>query len=179
MGKAEKRGMIIVHTGKGKGKTTAAMGMALRGAGHNLKTLMIQFIKGSWHYGELDAAKKLYPCFEIMPMGKGFINFDKEGPDSEDIRAVMEAWDFFKHKMASGEFNMIILDEINYVIDYNILPLEDVLQVLRSKPDGLHLVLTGRNANPEIIEMADLVTEMKDVKHPFAKGIKAQKGIEF
>ena len=171
--------MIIVHTGSGKGKTTAAMGMALRGAGHQLKTLMIQFIKGSWHYGELNAAKKLYPYFEIIPMGKGFITFDKEGPDSEDIRAVREAWDFFRLKMSSVEFNMIILDEINYVIDYNMLPLEDVLQVLRSKPDRLHLILTGRNAKPEIIEIADLVTEMKEVKHPFKKGIKAQKGIEF
>jgi len=140
---------------------------------------MIQFIKGSWHYGELDAAKKLYPYFEIIPMGKGFINFDRNGPDSEDVRAVMEAWDFFKQKMASCEFHMIILDEINYVIDYGLLSLEDVLKVLRSKPDGLHLVLTGRNAHPEIIEIADLVTEMKEVKHPFEKGIKARKGIEF
>lgn len=174
-----KQGLIIVYTGPGKGKTTAAMGMALRSAGHHLKSLMIQFIKGSWHYGELDAAKKLYPYFEIMPMGKGFIRLDRVEPDPEDIKAAAEAWNIFKEKMNSDEFDIIILDEINYAIAYNLIDLGDLLEVLESKPVGLHLVLTGRNAHPKIIEMADLVTEMKEVKHPFQKGIKAIKGIEF
>jgi len=172
-------GLIIVHTGNGKGKTTAAMGMALRAGGHNFKTLMIQFIKGTWHYGELDAVKKLYPYFEIAPMGKGFVRFGKEKPNHEHILTVIEAWNFSKKKIELDEFDMIILDEINYVLDYNFLPVEDVLKTLKSKPDRLHLVLTGRNAHPMILEMADLVTEMKEVKHPFQKGIKAQKGIEF
>jgi cob(I)alamin adenosyltransferase len=179
MNKLHKKGLIIVHTGTGKGKTTAAMGLGLRAAGHSLKVLMIQFIKGSWHYGELESVKKLHPCFEIIPMGKGFIRFDKEGPDPEDIKAVEETWTFFIEKMRSGLYDMIILDEINYVISYGLLELNDVLTILRDKPEGLHLVLTGRDAKPEIIEVADLVTEMKDLKHPFEEGVKAQKGIEF
>jgi len=178
MEKEKRKGLIIVHTGNGKGKTTAAMGLALRAIGYNFKILMIQFIKGTWHYGELEAVKKLYPYFEIAPMGKGFVRFGK-GSNTEHKLAVIEAWDFFKEKMRSDEFDMIILDEINYVLDYNFLTIEEVLKTLKSKPDGLHLILTGRNAHPRVIEIADLVTEMKEIKHPFREGIKAQKGIEF
>ena len=172
-------GLIIVHTGKGKGKTTAAMGMALRAAGHNLRTLMIQFIKGSWHYGELDAVKKLEPNFEIIPMGRGFIHVDGEGPGTADKKAVEKAWDTFKKEMRAGRFDMIILDEINCVLDYNLLDLKEVLEELERKPGGMHIVLTGRDAPPGLLEAPDLVTEMKEIKHPFQKGIKAQKGIEF
>jgi cob(I)alamin adenosyltransferase len=174
----ESKGLIIVFTGSGKGKTTAAMGMAFRAAGHGLKTLMIQFIKGSRRYGELDAAERLSPHFQIMPMGKGFI-FGKGGPNAADAEAIREAWGFFREKMSSGEFQMIILDEINYVIDYGLLPVEEVLRALEAKPEGLHLVLTGRNARAEVVEKADLVTEMKAIKHPYKNGILAQKGIEF
>jgi cob(I)alamin adenosyltransferase len=173
------KGLIIVFTGSGKGKTTAAMGMAFRAAGHRLKVLMIQFIKGGRHYGELDSARKLSPYLQIVPMGKGFIRFDRKGPGEEDLRAIRHAWDSFLEKMSSGAFQMIILDEINYVVDYGLLPLNDLLDALEKKPPSLHLVLTGRNARPELIERADLVTEMKEVKHPFKKGIKGQKGIEF
>ncbi len=179
MEKEKRKGLIIVHTGNGKGKTTAAMGMALRAAGHHLKILMIQFIKGTWPYGELESVKRLYPDFVIMPMGRGFIRFDREGPDPEDKRAVIEAWNIFKEKMESREFDMIILDEINYVISYNLLDVEDVMKALRNRPLELHLVLTGRDAHPDVIGIADLVTEMKEIKHPFKDGIKAQKGIEF
>jgi cob(I)alamin adenosyltransferase len=179
MEKEKRKGLIIVHTGNGKGKTTAAMGMALRAAGHHLKILMIQFIKGTWPYGELESVKRLYPDFVIMPMGRGFIRFDREGPDPEDKRAVIEAWNIFKEKMESLEFDMIILDEINYVISYNLLDVEDVMKALRNRPLELHLVLTGRDAHPDVIGIADLVTEMKEIKHPFKDGIKAQKGIEF
>ena len=179
MAREDRKGLIIVHTGTGKGKTTAAMGIALRAAGHNYRVLMIQFIKGSWHYGELESVKRLHPNFEILPMGKGFIRFDKEGPSSEDKEAVAEAWELFKEKMKSGEFDMIILDEINYVLGYNLLDIEEVLEDLKSRPEGLHLILTGRDAHPGLIEIADLVTEMKEIKHPFQRGIKAQKGIEF
>ena len=175
----KRKGLIIVHTGDGKGKTTAAMGMALRAVGHNFKVLMIQFIKGTWHYGELDAIKKLYPLFEIIPLGKGFVRRGDEEPGPEDTRIVEKAWNFCKEKITSGKYDMIILDEINYVIDYKLLPVEEVLNMLEEKPTNLHLVLTGRNAYPDIIEVADLVTEMKEIKHPFKKKIKAQKGIEF
>jgi cob(I)alamin adenosyltransferase len=155
------------------------MGMAFRAAGHGLKTLMIQFIKGSRRYGELDAAEKLSPLFQIMPMGKGFIRFDKGGPDAEDVEAVRNAWGLFLEKMASSEFQMIILDEVNYAVDFGLLPLEQLLRAIEEKPEGLHLVLTGRNARPEVLEKADLVTEMKEIKHPYKKGIKGQKGIEY
>jgi len=178
MEKEDRKGLIIVHTGNGKGKTTAAMGLALRSVGYHFKTLMIQFIKGTWHYGELDAVKKLHPYFEIVPMGNGFVRFGKE-TNSEHRLAVIEAWNFFKERMQLNEFDMIILDEINYAIDYQFISIEEVLDALLSKPDELHLVLTGRNAHPRIIEMADLVTEMIESKHPFQKGLQAQRGIEF
>ncbi|MGD8386427.1 MAG: cob(I)yrinic acid a,c-diamide adenosyltransferase [Desulfobacteraceae bacterium] len=177
--KTETNGLIIVHTGSGKGKTTAALGLALRAAGYGFRTLMIQFIKGTWRYGELDAADMLAPLLDIVPMGKGFIRMDQGGPDEDDRRAVDEAWDFAKARIFSGDYEMIVLDEITYVIDYGLLAVEDVLEVLRTKPKSLHLVLTGRNAHPDIIEAADLVTEMKEIKHPYQKGVKAQKGIEF
>lgn len=177
--KTEPTGLTIVHTGNGKGKTTAALGMALRAAGYGFRTLMIQFIKGDTRYGELEAADMLAPLLDIIPMGKGFIFPEKGGPSEEDLKAVQEAWDFSKSKIASNSYEMIILDEINYVIDYGFLSVDDVLEVLRNKPKALHLVLTGRNARPEVIEAADLVTEMNEIKHPFQKGIKAQKGIEF
>lgn len=176
---SEEKGLIIVYTGAGKGKTTAAMGMALRAVGHNLKVLMAQFIKGSWQYGELKAIERLHPHFEIVPLGEGFLGSDKEAPSPNHIQSVVDAWDFCKEKMRSGEFDMIILDEINYVIDYRLLPLKWVLDTLQTKPEGLHLVLTGRNAHPGIIEVADLVTEMREIKHPFKNGTKAQRGIEF
>jgi cob(I)alamin adenosyltransferase len=178
MSQEERKGLIIVHTGNGKGKTTAAIGLALRSIGYNFKILMIQFIKGTWHYGELDAVKKLHPYFEIAPMGNGFVRFGK-GTNTEHRLAVIAAWEFFKEKMRSDQFDMIILDEINYAIDYHFISIEEVLNVLLSKPDGLHLVLTGRNAHPRIIEIANLVTEMREIKHPFQKGLQAQKGIEF
>ena len=179
MSEEKKKGLIIVHTGTGKGKTTAAMGMALRGVGHQLKSLMIQFIKGSWKYGELAAVKALYPFFEIVPMGKGFIHVGKPGPEKEDVEAVSNAWKCFEEKVSSKEYDMIILDEINVAMHYGLLPLGPVLQALQEKPAGLHLVLTGRNAPPEILNMADLVTEMVEVKHPYNKGVPAQKGVEF
>ena len=177
--RGERTGLIIVHTGNGKGKTTAALGLALRGAGYGYQTLMIQFIKGDRRYGELGGADMLAPFLDILPMGKGFIRFDREGPDEEDRQAVREAWDLAKRQMDTGKYDMIVLDEINYVIDYGLLPVEDVLETLRKKPGPLHLVLTGRNAHPDVIEAADLVTEMNEIKHPFEKGVKAQQGIEY
>jgi len=173
------KGLIMVFTGHGKGKTTAAMGMAFRAAGHGHKILMIQFIKGSRENGELHAVEKLSLCFRIVPMGRGFIRFDQKSPDEEDRKAVREAWKFSREMIDSREFQMIILDEINNAIDYGLLPVGEVLEALKKKPEGLHLVLTGRNACPEIMEAADLVTEMKEIKHPFHRGTRAQKGVEF
>ncbi|MBN2059721.1 MAG: cob(I)yrinic acid a,c-diamide adenosyltransferase [Deltaproteobacteria bacterium] len=180
MAKKKKTGLIIVYTGDGKGKTTAAMGMALRGVGHGHKILMIQFIKGSWKSGELEAVKRLYPYFEILPMGKGFIYpTEGRGPTSEDMMAINNAWAFFVEKLNSNEYDTIILDEINNVIHYNLLDINKVLGALTHKPEGLNIVLTGRGAHKKIIYMADLVTEMKEVKHPYQKGVSAQKGIEY
>ncbi|MDY6853658.1 MAG: cob(I)yrinic acid a,c-diamide adenosyltransferase [Thermodesulfobacteriota bacterium] len=176
---SKEKGLIIVHTGTGKGKTTAAMGMALRTVGHNLKVLMAQFIKGSWKYGELKAIKRLHPHFEIVPLGEGFLGSNRKTPTQDQIQLVVDAWEFCKEKVRSGQYNMIILDEINYVIDYGLLPLDWVLDTLQKKPARLHVVLTGRNAHPRIIEAADLVTEMRELKHPFKSGIKAQRGIEY
>jgi cob(I)alamin adenosyltransferase len=177
---AEKsKGLIIVHTGPGKGKTTAALGLGFRAVGSGLRVLMVQFIKGSWHYGELDTAELLgAEKFVIRPMGKGFVKLGGE-IDPEQRKAAEEAWAFAREKLFSGEYDMIILDEINYALSYGLIAAEPVLQALREKPGPVHVVLTGRSAHPEIVQLADLVTEMRDVKHPYQKGIEAQRGIEY
>jgi len=175
-----KKGLIIVHTGPGKGKTTAALGTAFRAVGQGMKVLMVQFIKGSWHYGELDAARMLGDeKFQILPMGRGFVKVGVEKPDPEDVRLVEEAWAFALEKIASRAYDLVILDEINYAISYKMLDPEKVAAALRQKPEAVHVILTGRNAHPSIIEQADLVTEMREVKHPYQKGIVAQRGIEY
>ncbi|MBI1982822.1 MAG: cob(I)yrinic acid a,c-diamide adenosyltransferase, partial [Acidobacteria bacterium] len=175
-----KKGLIIVHTGPGKGKTTAALGTALRAVGQGLKVLMVQFLKGSWHYGELDAARMLgEDRFKILPMGRGFVKVGAEKPDPEDVRMVEEAWKYASEKIASEEYDLVILDEINYAISYKMLDAEAVAQALRKKPEMLHVILTGRIAHPSIVELADLVTEMREVKHPYQKGIVAHRGIEY
>jgi cob(I)alamin adenosyltransferase len=175
----KKKGLIIVHTGPGKGKTTAALGLGFRAVGSGLKVLMVQFIKGSWHYGELDTAELLGPDkFVIRPMGKGFVKLGGE-IDPEQKRAAEEAWGFAREKLFSGEYDMIILDEINYAISYGLVSVAPVVEALRQKPEAVHVVLTGRSAPPEIIELADLVTEMREIKHPYQKGIEAQRGIEY
>ena len=172
-----KKGLVIVYTGEGKGKTTAALGLALRAVGQGMRVLMIQFIKGTWKYGELEGAKRLAPDFEIRQMGRGF-TWETRDPEG-DARAAREVLSHAREAILSGQYNVVILDEINYAIDLGQLELEPVLELIRQKPPALHLVLTGRNAKPEIIEIADLVTEMKEIKHPFQKGILAAKGIDF
>jgi cob(I)alamin adenosyltransferase len=179
MPEEKEKGLIIVHTGPGKGKTTAALGLGFRAVGSGLRVLMVQFIKGSWHYGELDAAKMLgADKFVIRPMGRGFVKLGGE-IDPADKKAAQEAWAFAREKIFSGEYDMIILDEINYAISYGLLGVAPVAEALEQKPDNLHVVLTGRNAAPEIVAMADLVTEMREIKHPYQKGIDAQRGIEY
>jgi cob(I)alamin adenosyltransferase len=175
-----RKGLIIVHTGPGKGKTTAALGTAFRAVGQGMKVLMVQFIKGSWHYGELDAAKLLGDeRFQILPMGRGFVKVGAEKPDPEDVRLVEQAWEFAVARIQSGEFDLVILDEINYAISYKMLDAEKVVEALRQKPPMVHVILTGRNAHPAVTEAADLVTEMREVKHPYQKGVVAQRGIEY
>lgn len=172
----QKKGLVIVNTGDGKGKTTAALGLAMRACGYDMRVLMIRFFKGKWKYGELRSAPKL-GTFAIQPMGHGFT---WESKDIEiDKRMVREAWRATQEKILSANYDIVILDEINYALGCGFLPLEDVVEFLKSKPQMLHVILTGRNAKPELIEIADLVTEMREVKHPFQQGICAQRGIEF
>ena len=171
---------MIVYTGGGKGKTSAALGLVLRAVGYNHKVCMVQFVKGSWHYGELDSAKSLEPEFELVTAGKGFVGiFDDKSPREDHVKAANEALMVGKEKILSGKYDVVILDEINYAIQLELVKLNDVLDVIKSKPPELDLVLTGNHAAEEIIELADLVTEMKEIKHPFKSGIKAKKGIDF
>lgn len=173
------RGLLIVYTGNGKGKTSAAMGVALRAVGQGFKILMIQFIKGSWHYGELDSAPMLGGAFEIRPMGRGFVKIGTEKPDPEDVRLTVEAWKAAVEAMQSDVYDMVILDELNYVINYGMLSIDRVLEDLAARPERLHVIATGRNAHPQLIDVADLVSEIKEIKHPFQKGILAQRGIDY
>jgi cob(I)alamin adenosyltransferase len=174
-----RRGLIIVNTGPGKGKTTAAMGTALRAVGNGMRVLMLQFLKGSWHYGELDAAKIFGDKFVMKQMGRGFVKVGAEKPDPEDVRMVEDAWAEGASAIRSGEWDLVILDEINYAISYGMLDQAQVVETLRQKPEMVHVILTGRNAHPTIVELADTVTEMRQVKHAYEKGVMAQRGIEY
>ena len=174
------KGLVIVYTGGGKGKTSAALGLVLRAVGYNHKVCMVQFVKGSWHYGELDSAKRLAPEFELITAGKGFVGIlDDKSPREEHVKAANDTLAISREKITSGKFDVVILDEINYAIQLELLKLDDVIDMIKSKPTELDLVLTGNHATKEVIELADLVTEMKEIKHPFKSGIKAKKGIDF
>src|SRR6202021_4013973 len=173
-----RRGLIIVNTGPGKGKTTAAMGTALRAVGQGMKVLMLQFLKGSWHYGELDAVKAYGDNFVMKQMGRGVVKVGAEKPDPEDVKMVEEAWAEGEKAIQSGEWDLVVLDEINYAISYGMLDAAKVAESLGRKPEMVHVILTGRNANPAIVELADTVTEMREGKHAYEKGVMAQRGIE-
>ena len=174
------KGLVIVYTGGGKGKTSAALGLVLRAIGYSHKVCMVQFVKGSWHFGELDSAKRLAPEFELITAGKGFVGIlDDKSPREEHVKAANDTLAISKEKIMSGKFDVVILDEINYAIQLELLKLDDVIDMIKSKPAELDLVLTGNHAAKEVIELADLVTEMKEIKHPFKSGIKAKKGIDF
>ena len=175
-----RRGLIIVNTGPGKGKTTAAMGTALRAVGQGMRVLMLQFIKGSWHYGELDAVQVFGDKFIMKQMGRGFVKVGAaEKPDPEDVRMVEEAWSEAEQAIQSGQWDLVVLDEINYAITYGMLDPAKVVEALKKKPDMVHVILTGRNAHPSIVDLADTVTEMRDIKHAYEKGVLAQRGIEY
>ena len=174
------KGLVIVYTGNGKGKTTAALGMALRAIGYDHKVCMLQFIKGSWHYGEMDSSKKLEPNFELIAVGKGFVGIlDDNSPKEEHEKYAAEALKICREKISSEKYDVVILDEINYAINLELISVNDVVDIIKEKPRKLDLVITGNHAKDEIIELADLVTEMKEIKHPFKSGIKAKKGIDF
>ena len=175
--KTEERGLLIVHTGKGKGKSTAAMGMAMRCIGHGMRVAIVQFVKGVWETGERDVLAKFPDLVTIRAMGEGF---SWETQDRQrDLAAARQAWDAAKELMADPSYKMVILDELNIVLRYDNLPLDEVVETLRNKPRDLHVVVTGRNAKDALIDAADLVTEMEMIKHPFRAGVKAQAGIEF
>jgi cob(I)alamin adenosyltransferase len=174
-----RQGLILINTGPGKGKTTAAMGTALRAVGNGLKVLMLQFLKGSWHYGELDAVEAFQGNFVIRQMGRGFVKIGGAATDPEDLRLVEEAWEQAREAILSGDWDMVVLDEINYAIGYGMLDPAKVVETLRERPKMVHVILTGRNAHPALIEIADTVTEMRQVKHAYEQGILAQRGIEY
>ncbi len=169
--------LLIVNTGHGKGKTTAALGQVFRALGHGFNVCVLQFLKGSWKYGELEAAKRFSDLMEIHALGKGF-TWKSENIE-EDIELARNAWDFAKQVIFSKKFKMVVLDELTYLIKYGMVPEEDILNCLKNRPSGVHIVVTGRDASTGLIELADLVTEMNDIKHPFHSGVKAQRGIEF
>lgn len=167
----------MVFTGNGKGKTTSALGLALRSAGHGKKVCFIQFIKGSWKYGELSAMEKHRKFIDFHVMGRGFT---WKSEDLEEDKAVArEAWDLARQAMASGRYSLVVLDEFTYLLNYRMIEPENALKTLTAKPAELHVAVTGRDAPERLMEAADLVSEVRAVKHPYEAGIKAQKGIEF
>jgi cob(I)alamin adenosyltransferase len=175
--KTEERGLLIVHTGKGKGKSTAAFGMVFRAIGHGFPVGVVQFVKGAWGTGERDVLEKFPELVTIKAMGEGF-TWDTQDRQ-RDLAAARSAWEEAKRMIADLRYKMVLLDELNIVLRYDYLPLDEVLEVLRNKPRDLHVIVTGRNAKDELIEIADLVTEMTEIKHPFRSGVKAQAGVEF
>jgi len=176
--KTVEKGLVIVHTGPGKGKTSAALGMAVRAIGHDMKVGVVQFVKGAMATGEKAVFDRFPELIEFKPMGEGF-TWDTQDR-SRDIAVAREAWEEVKRMIADPSYAMVIADELNIVLRYDYLPVSEVLETIEDKPHMTHLIITGRNAPQELIDAADLVTEMAQVKHPFREqNVKAQRGIEF
>jgi len=171
------RGLVQVYTGDGKGKTSAAFGLALRAVGRGLKVYVIQFIKGGFDYGELYVVKRL-PNFKLESFGRGKFVTDVP-PTKDDIKLAKEAFELAKEVVSGGEHDVVVLDEINVALHLKLIETEEVVDLIRRKPKHVELILTGRYAPSEVVELADLVTEMKDVKHPFTKGVSPRKGIDY
>jgi cob(I)alamin adenosyltransferase len=172
----KRKSLVVVNTGHGKGKTTAALGMLFRAWGRGLRVVMISFIKTKTsNYGEERACRKI--GVELIPLGGGYTWLSKD--IEKDKGLAREAWQLAQGKISSGEYDVVILDEFTYPLKYGWIPMEEVLETLRNRPESLHVIITGRDAPQELIDFADLVTEMVEVKHPYRKGIKAQPGIEF
>jgi cob(I)alamin adenosyltransferase len=175
--KTQERPLLIVHTGKGKGKSTAAFGLAIRALGHGMRVGVVQFVKGVWETGERRVLSRFPDLVTVKAMGEGF-TWDTQDR-ARDIAAARRAWETAREMIADPGYDIVILDELNIVLRYGYLALAEVLETLKDRPRDKHVVITGRNAAPELIELADLVTEMKLVKHPFRSGVKAQPGIEY
>lgn len=174
------KGLIIVYYGNGKGKTTASLGVALRGIGYNFRICMIQFIKGEWKYGEIYSSNLLKPNFELIIAGKGFVGIlDDDHDINEHILASKNALSVAKEKINSLNYDTVILDEINYALKLRLINEHEVLEMLKTKPPQVNVIMTGNYITEEILEIADLVTEMREIKHPYKKKIKAKKGIDF
>lgn len=173
--------MLYIFTGNGKGKTTAALGQAMRAVGEGKKVLMVQFIKGPWKSGEDFLAEGLAPNFKLVKMGKGFVGILGDTlPRKEHEKAADDALEYARKEAGTGNWNLLILDEINNALQLGLLLKEDVLEFIDEVKDKIeHLILTGRDAIPELIEKADLVTEMRDIKHPYTKGVKGKRGLEY
>jgi cob(I)alamin adenosyltransferase len=175
--RAKRQGLVLVHTGKGKGKSSSAFGMVFRAAGWGMKVCVIQFIKGQWQTGEQKAAAS-FDNIEWHSLGDGF-TWDTKNP-AQDIKTSREIWNFAQQQILSEKFDLVLLDEINYCCGYNWIAGEEIARFInQQKPSWMHLVLTGRNAPPEVIEVAHTVTEMQVIKHAYSQGIKATQGIEF
>ena len=174
------KGLVVVITGNGKGKTTTALGIAVRACGHNLKTSIIQFMKGDIYAGEWDGIKRMNCEVELISTGKGFCGIQGNPyPYKEHRENAQEAIRLARAKMESGHFDILILDEINNALSLHLVDLEQVLELIRQKPAGMHLVLTGRDAHPQVIELADTVSEINEIKHAYRKGIEPQPGIDY
>lgn len=171
------RGLVLLHTGNGKGKSTACFGQALRAAGQGFKVCIIQFIKGKWQTGEAKAFEALKDHVEFHVKGSGF-TWQGQNKDKV-IKVARDAFIFAREKVMSGDYDMVVLDELTYLISYGMVSEEEVLEMITTRPSSLHLVISGRDASEGLIEAADLVSEVKAIKHPYQAGIKAQKGIEF
>jgi cob(I)alamin adenosyltransferase len=174
---ADQTGRILVNTGDGKGKTTAALGVALRAVGQGMRVLMVQFLKGNWSTGEIKAIQRLEPEMTAVRMGKGF-TWEHDNLD-EDRAAALAAWEASRQALASGEYDVVILDEINYAIHYGFLGAAEVIAALKARPAQIHVILTGNHAHRDIIALADTVTDMQMVKHAFRDGTRAARGIEY
>jgi len=172
-----KKGLLMVYTGHGKGKTTAALGQVFRALGQGLRVCLIQFIKGSRKCGELVAAKRHKDLLEVHVLGRGFT---WESADiQKDIEAAQRAWKFAKETIQSAKFQLVVLDEITYLMKYKIVNEQEVVDFLLTRPENMHVIITGRDAPRSLIEIADLVLQMKSIRHHYSSGIKAQRGIEF
>jgi cob(I)alamin adenosyltransferase len=172
-----KKGLLMVHTGHGKGKTTAALGLAFRALGHDLPVCVIQFIKGNWKYGELKTAERFQGLLEFHVVGEGF-TWNSKDPE-KDRAAARAGWNLAKSLIAAGRHYLIILDEFTWAVKLGMVDEREAVDVLRTRPEGLHILVTGRDAQACFLETADLITEMREVKHPYKAGVKAQKGIEW
>jgi cob(I)alamin adenosyltransferase len=175
------RGQVIINTGTGKGKTTAALGLAVRAAGHNQKVLILQFIKGAWKTGESKFMKKLAPEIEMMQLGKGFFKIEdgKVKITPKDREEASKSFEIARNKIMSGQYDLIVLDEIINILAYGLIGTVELISLLEERPQGLSVVLTGRGAPRELIDAADTVSEVKEIKHAYSQGIKAKKGIEY